>query len=324
MKIDAEDVLRRLDGLAPSSAQDAWRHEGLVGNLSLGRFSDGSASMFFEVAPAEVSSSDRRTRALHLIESPNFSVVGAQSTQTIRRSGVVIMLRDPSRLQSFATLVAHAASKLEADPTCFAHRIAVDAYLHEWIEFFARDGLTADEAVGLWGELFVLSSMPDVEAAVPCWVGPYAQLFDFVGNGSTLEVKTSRRSSQVTISLDQVEGRDGGHLVFVRVLPDENVGLSLSDLVSRIRKKLKNPIDFERALMRVGYTGNDHSDLKLTAHEVKAIANPDIPRPTVDDRRVRKVRFSIDVDSLGSVPIEPLLRSVVGTGGPRRRGSRRN
>ncbi len=322
MKFDSASILKRLTRLAPPSEREAWRTFNLVGNLSLGRFGDGSASMFFQLPPADVTNNQRVTRALLMVESPEFSVVGIRATKAAKRSGIVIMLRDSSRLEAFATLVAHAASKLRRDPDCLASRSAVDAYLSEWIRFFSRDGLSQDEAVGLWGELFVLASMPNVEAAVPCWVGPYGHFFDFSGNGTTLEIKTSLRSSQATISLEQVEGRDGGHIVFIRALPDKKSGKSLGDLIAGIRRQLSDCTEFDMALMRVGYIGVDHPDLRLTAHEVTAIPNAVVPRPVVSDARVKRVRFSVDVDSLPDVPVGPLLRVIAGLSGRRKLSGR--
>jgi hypothetical protein len=322
-KLDSAAVLRGLDRLAPPSTPQVWRTVSLVENLSLGRCGDGSASMFFHLSPSDVTGGQRVTRALRLLESAEFSVVGVRSGKAKLRSGIVIMLRDPTKLAAFATLIAHAASKLTLDPTCMATRAAVDSYLSEWIQFFSRDGLTSDEATGLWGELFMLASMPNVEAAVPCWVGPYGQLFDFSGNGTTLEVKTSLRSSHAMLSLEQVEGRDGGFLVFVRALPDKKSGLSLADLIARISRQLTDTAEFEMALIRAGYVGGDHPELRLSAHELKAIPNLDVPRPIVHDSRVKRVRYSVDVDSLAGVPVEPLLNAVAGVGKTRRRVSRK-
>jgi hypothetical protein len=195
----------------------------------------------------------------------------------------------------------------------FATQADVDRYLGEWIEFFSSQALRREEAIGLWGELYVLSVLPVVERGVPCWVGPYGEMFDFTGNGISMEVKTSLRSAIASFSLGQIQDRDDGHTVFVRVLSDDASGRSLDDLVAEIRSKLANRVQFDATLVRARYRIGANAEPRLTAQDVRAVPNVKIPRPVVTDGRIGSVRYEVDVDGLKGdfVPVAPLLRRMI-------------
>jgi hypothetical protein len=138
-------------------------------------------------------------------------------------------------------------------------------------------------------------------------------MFDYMGNGISLEVKTSLRTAVASFSLGQIEDRDDGYTVFVRVLKDDASGRSLDDLVTEIRGKLSDPIQFDATLVRAGYRVGANADMRLTAQDVRAVPNVRIPRPVVTDKRIRSVRYEVDVDGLKHdfVPLGPLLRRLI-------------
>jgi hypothetical protein len=228
------------------------------------------------------------------------------------RSGLAIALREQALIDVFAAVAAHVVSRLRADPSAFAKQEDVERYLAEWVNFFASQSLSPERVVGLWGELYVLSLLPNLDRGVVCWVGPYGQMFDFMGNGASLEIKTSLRTAVASFSLAQIEGRDDGYAVFVRVLQDDGNGRSLDDLIADIRRRLASPVLFDATLVRTRYRAGANADTRLKAEDVRAIPNVKVPRPLVQDVRIRSVRYEVDVDALKGdfVPVAPLFRRL--------------
>lgn len=311
---DSGALARILRRLPRPKELDALRMVPLAGNAWIGVFGSGAPAIFFELAPRESGTARSVARGLELIVSSRFEMIDSTSRSARRRSGYAIALRDVALIDIFAAVAAHLAARLRALPAAFTTQADVDKYLAEWLEFFSRQSLTRERAVGLWGELYILSVLPSVDRGVACWVGPYGQMFDFMGNGVSIEVKTSLRTAVAAFSLGQIEDRDDGHAVFLRVLKDDRNGKSLDMLVAEIRRELRDPIEFDATLVRAGYSSGTNAELRLTAEDLRAVPNSKIPRPVVNDDRIRSVRYEVDVDSLKGefIPVPRLLRRLTG------------
>lgn len=309
---DANALLTILRRLARPKEADALRMVPLEGNAWIGVFGSGAPAIFFELTPRESGTARSLARGLELIVSRRFEMIDRASRGARTRAGYAIVLRDGTLIDIFAAVAAHVAARLDAVPAAFATQAEVDKYLAEWIDFFSRQSLSRERAIGLWGELYVLSELPNVDRGVACWVGPYGQMFDFMGNGVSIEVKTSLRTAVATFSLGQIKDRDDGHAVFLRVLNDDKNGKSLDVLVAEIRSKLRDAVQFDASLVRAGYTSGTNAEIKLTAEDLRGLPNSKIPRPIVTDERIRSVRYEVDVDSLTRefVPVPPLLRRL--------------
>jgi hypothetical protein len=316
---NATSVLDAFRRVAPPQEPDALRIVPLVANASIGVFGSGAPAIFFELAPQNSGTTRTVARGVNLIVSSRFEVVASKSKRARTRSGYAVVLREPALAEVFAAVVAHIASRLDSRPSAFTSQTDVDKYLAEWLEFFSSQALSLERVIGLWGELYVLSELPVIERGVACWVGPYGQMFDYMGNGISLEVKTSLRTAVASFSLDQIENRDDGHSVFVGVLKDDTGGRSLDQLVTQIRGGLPSSVQFDATLVRAGYRNGANADMRLTAESVRAVPNVEIPRPVVIDKRIRSVRYEIDVDGLRHhfVPAPPLFKRL--TARPRSR-----
>ena len=310
----ADVVVRRFEELTPPATSDAIAVVKLRANAFLGVHSDGSRALFFQLQACDLSTTRRVTRALDLVVSQSFLIVDSASGPRSKVSGYAILLRDSAKLWCFSAVVDQVQTFLESDERAFETDEAIDAYVATWVEFFSQDRLSVERAVGLWGELFVLSKLPDRERGVVTWVGATTELFDFVGNGVRLEVKTSIRSSIAWFNLEQVEGKDTGYVVFLRVLPDRVAGISLDTLVDKIYADLPAGSDFEIKLMQYGYARGDFGSLILAAQELCALRISDVPRPNCEDRRVKAIRFSVDIDSLSNhfLPSAPIFQRLIG------------
>lgn len=317
---DSVNILATIRGLPRPTDPDALRMVPLLGNAWIGVFGTGAPAVFFALTPQYSETRRTLTLGIETITSGHFEVVGTSSAAT-RRAGYAVALRDLQLGDTFAAVIAHVASRLRADGSAYATEAAVDRYFADWIRFFSSQSLSNERAIGLWGELYVLASLPKVERAAACWVGPYGQMFDFMGNGVSLEVKTSLRTAVASFSLAQIAGRDSGHTLFLRVLRDEVAGISLDGLVENIRKKLKHTVEFDATLVRTGYRAGANADLRLTAEDIRAVPNPKIPRPQVTDSRITAVRYELDVDGLSGqfVRVDTLFNRLMGSSDRRRR-----
>lgn len=311
--IDARAVVEMLRGVPRPSERDSLNIVPLVGNAWLGLFGSGAPALFFALSIGAPGTSRTLARGVELIASSRFEILNRSGSEAKgARSGYAIALRELALVDVFAAVVAHAASCISTSPSAFARREDVDRYLSGWMDFFSTQALSDEQIIGLWGELYVLSALPDLERGVACWVGPYRQMFDFMGNGVSLEVKTSSGSSVASFSLGQIEGKDHGHSVFVRVLRDDRNGRSVDELIAKIRSNLASSVQFDATLVRTRYQSGANADMKLTAEDIRAIPNVKVPRPLVKDARIRAVRYQVDVDGLNGdfVAASPLFKRL--------------
>lgn len=141
--------------------------------------------------------------------------------------------------------------------------------LEKWLQFFRSygpEGLTRQEQLGLFGELWflrdhVLPRMRGLEA-VRRWKGPENAPQDFHFERSSVEVKTSghREPREIRISsAEQLEDSQAGSLhIFVACIAEGGEGgLTLPGLVTDVRERLKDQKSgqdlFNRKLQDAGY-----------------------------------------------------------------------
>ena len=310
--MDIEALLQRFHALPLPRHADAVSIESLLGNAFIGVHSEGAPCLFFELNSSDLDTSRRLTRGLDLIVSPAFAVTSASDPDPSPRAGYALLLRDRAYMWCFSVLAAQVGIALARDPTCMATRERIEAHVSEWSDFFGQEHLSAERAVGLWGELYLMTQFTSADRAVVAWVGPARQMCDFLGSGMKLEVKTSVGGSVVWFNLDQIEGKESSHSIFVRVLPDRVRGRSLDDLVNEIARRLRDRAEFDWALVKCGYVPGANRDLKLVADEMHGIPNSEIPRPRKDDSRIRSVRYALDIEGLAThfVAVAPLIAAI--------------
>ena len=156
-----------------------------------------------------------------------------------------LTLTDDQLIKSFSIMCFDLANRSKiGESVTAALSIAIDC-LRNWADLFKRrgkDGLTRNEALGLWGELttlesLLLSNMDNETLIIFSWRGPNGDQRDIGFNGFRIEVKTQLSTKAVSLrisSLEQLDDR-GDHLKIVlnRISPSEE-GCSLTDLVNRL------------------------------------------------------------------------------------------
>lgn len=173
--------------------------------------------------------------------------------------------------------------------------------------FQSRRRLSADEEVGLWGELYFLLSCPDIDRAVACWRGPSAEDFDFLANDIVLEIKTSRKRGLHVLSHSQASsiGEQGvAYLVSIWVGEEAIAGISLPELVNRISAKVLDSVTFEERLLGARYShGDSHLyDRKFSVLEDWSLYDVFfVPKVRAFDPGVLSLSYSVQLDSRQSV-----------------------
>ncbi|MCO4273836.1 PD-(D/E)XK motif protein [Pseudarthrobacter sp. HLT3-5] len=109
----------------------------------------------------------------------------------------------------------------------------------QWLWKVNPSDLNADSALGLIGELWFLIRWADISRSLEAWCGPTGNVHDFVGQGVSVEVKTSRSSAirgpvHRINSLQQLAPLENGalYLFSLVITPDNAAGNTLGKLVS--------------------------------------------------------------------------------------------
>jgi len=175
-----------------------------------------------------------------------------------------ITLIDQSLSKSFSVMcfdIAERSKNIKVMGDAFA--IALEC-LSDWSDLFKRRGkfgLSRNEVMGLWGELYTLEKIlqskvsPD-EIVVQGWRGPNGDQRDIGFNKTRIEIKSQLSTKAISLritSLDQLDdGDDNLNIALNRISPSD-AGDSLVDLVARIFQLLESnrlaSLEFERKLM---------------------------------------------------------------------------
>ena len=189
-------------------------------------------------------------------------------------------------------------------------------YLSKLIELFtykSDDKFALSSAIGLWGELYLISQFPN---AVKYWRGSQGTTFDFQEKNISLEVKSSIKGKNFKIQSKQLISRNEQSYVFaVNPELDYDVGLSVSDLVEKIIKIIPSQFVFEfiDGLLARGFVlGNNIPNLNkpfkltfenpivvdLTNIETKLLQSISSISDCIEDGFISKVELSFNYSQL--------------------------
>ncbi len=166
---------------------------------------------------------------------------------------------------------------------------AVLSGLARWRRLFRAAfvrGLGPQARLGLFGELTVLSELVKAESNLPVdvWTGPFGGVHDFEAPNRCLEVKAvgvDRAPVRIN-GVAQLDTHDDKRLelLLLTVVSDPS-GITLSDLVARVRSKVVETVEFDRRLRRVGWqpgpAGTDQEAF-VVAETFRVPVTEEIPR----------------------------------------------
>jgi len=198
---------------------------------------------------------------------------------------------------------------------------AVRRTLRTWQWFWGIDpnALSADSALGLFGELWFLDRWAPFPAAIDTWLGPTGHRHDFVSRETSVEVKATRTRTDGTAvhriaNLDQLAAPETGdlYLFSLQAAQDPNAMNALPALVTRIRNRLESRPDLLGDLdQRLGQAGwspvnsDRHSQtFRIVAEELYIVGEgfPRLVRETFAEgipTGVDSITYTLDLAACG-------------------------
>ncbi|MDZ7578429.1 MAG: PD-(D/E)XK motif protein [Candidatus Nanopelagicales bacterium] len=178
---------------------------------------------------------------------------------------VDIVCLDPALNGTFGTVADDLVAEMRHDSGDALN--AVKRTLRKWKWFWSVDssGLSAEGALGLFGELWFLDRWAPFPEAVEVWLGPTGSRHDYVSRTVSVEVKATRARSDGPVrhritSLEQMDDPETGVLFLfsLSVTPDANAANSLPELIETVRRRLRGKVDLlsvvDQRLSEAGWT----------------------------------------------------------------------
>ena len=180
----------------------------------------------------------------------------------------------------------------------------------------AKQGLSPEERLGLFGELAVLERLVALGLEdVTCWHGPLNSIHDFVLPGGYVEVKSKAGRPTVRIHGASQTASDPagspGFLAVVDIEESATVGVKISELVDQLAAYF-DPDGFTDRLSAARWRPTEEPDLR---YRVERIAYHDVRRlPSIEIQgeadRISSVSYDLDVRGLpetGESELRPLI-----------------
>lgn len=230
-----------------------------------------------------------------LPEGKGFDVMVVEGQGTLDdRSAIALTRRPEGSNDIFLLIVIDLIRSLERSANLSRTDLLGDFLqrVREWQDFMSRKHrpLSVDAQIGLFGELQMLEMLLDSPlgaAALECWQGPLNAAQDFHIYSGTLEVKSTSSTDGFVARINSIEQLDSdrspGYLCAFR-FEVATAGSSLSDLVSRLRKRLADSGKnrrFDALLLVLGYMDEhaDHYQRGFILKEMKGyLLNDELPR----------------------------------------------
>jgi hypothetical protein len=180
--------------------------------------------------------------------------------------------------------------------------------------FFRKLEDSKTDAIGLWGELHLISLFKNVDEAVRCWCRHKGAKYDFVLKNVVLEVKTTLRPQRVhRFSLEQLRPKGDFYVYVASLLVVEiNSGKSVVELVDSISERITDKelrADFFTQCLVKGGKDIARNSMKLGVFpeeiSISIFDAQNIPVPDIKSKpEIENVRFDVDLSDL-----KPLLEN---------------
>lgn len=208
---------------------------------------------------------------------------------------------DAALIETFLVLVQDLVRRLEpSDDTTWSR---VLSWVEEWQTLLSRrSGLSVEQQLGLWGELWLVSKSAQPDAMVAGWRGPEREAVDFFLGGVGLEVKVSRRAHVHHVSQRQVDlpvGSHAAYLLSIWVAPEPIGGISLAELVDSMLLAVSDPPGLLKHVALLGYSPRDREQYGTRYSVLDAplwFPVADVPRVRAADPGISNIRYVVTLD----------------------------
>jgi hypothetical protein len=188
----------------------------------------------------------------------------------------------------------------------------------DFIELFKPGrNLSADELIGLFGELTVISKTSDSSAAVSMWHEEVEGRYDFSSSSSRLEIKTTLGSARTHhFSSNQLPPRDAVEVLVGSVLTEiVQDGTSVVDLWRLLQARMKTPLTrakLDRLVLRTVSKGHDLAsetsfDFDLATSSLIFFSADQVPTPILTEG---VISASWEANLEGLHPTDPVVSRV--------------
>ena|SRR2546422_843232 len=267
----------------------------------------------FVVADQEQISAPLRTSQISLRPSETYVLTlsdGSQRRETFH--AIICDAAEEPEVRTFLLLLgAFLSARSQSSPPGYAE---FQEFFRSMIRLFAVKHAPnlREERQGLWGELFLMSTVRGFRFWAPFWHNPVTQLFDFSVPSKHVEVKTTLSADRVhRFSHRQIFALENEQIRVASLILTENAaGLSLATLISEAREQLAGTYHYlklEAATRRSGMeTGAEEGpcfDADLAIASLNWYRSTDLPQfRSPEPLGVSETSYRVDV-SLAS-PLE--------------------
>lgn len=291
---------------AKPKTSHSFRLRGIGANAYESKDEAGRACILFVLD--SMGAAGRGYQGLELRFSPACIVRIGKNKET--RDAAILQCRDSTYEPQFLALRVAVKDLLEADPTALKSSDAVAGFVDAFARAFqrVRQPLERDAELGLWGELQILSMMPNLDRAVEAWQGPKRYLVDFSRKDTDIEVKTSTRGHLHRIKHTQTlpPPAPATHRYYASIYATTDLasGTGVHETVSAIRKKVQNKLAFDNKLAEYGYEKNPAIAYPglWTVVAIKFVSQANLPvLPDIPDE-ITEMDYTLDMRDLPQIP----------------------
>ena len=286
---------------------------------------DQNQLVFFIQIPIQVNTEIIESLSGTLVEIVNYEIDNSNVSR------LVITLEEIELREKFIILTKALAYSLSSQSNDSIFQ-AAKKELGEWSNFLrpSRKGLSREEHIGLWGELYVFTefmiALHPLTDAIKYWIGPDQKKQDFTLNDLAIETKTTMSGDSARIQISSLEQLDKiteklfiSH-IFINETDDgksiEDYFNELDDLMSG---DLESQIKFTKKISRFKNRATEEQlnkkffflDLKI--YEVTDNF-PKITRLEVDSNAILNVKYSLDAQQLGNFYIGDDIQELIRNG----------
>lgn len=215
---------------------------------------------------------------------------------------------DPDIIRVFLRLLEEAFLAPGADHSAAAVRHQILSIA----DLFTRLNDDLKDVVGLWGELHIIRTAKDVNAAARAWSSSSRARYDFMTEQFALEVKTTLQATRLhRFSLEQLRPNAEFQVFVASILLTELPGGdTVYELIDEIYSALDDPVcraQFFRQCLRKGGADVYGSDLRLATlpngASVELFDCYRLPVPSIGNGDpISRLRFDLDLSAIEGLP----------------------
>ncbi|RBY76275.1 hypothetical protein DQ239_14945 [Blastococcus sp. TF02-09] len=240
---------------------------------------EGTRHLLVPIPVGTPVASDRRSKSV-TIERRELIVEGD------RRLYIDVACHQPELGDLFERLASEICERLAAKPQDYL--LIPSRTLSRWRQLLedGREPLSASQLVGVFGELWVLRRMVEVDPLrrVDHWGGPSRAVHDFGRGGMAVEVKTSTARSGRMVEIhgaDQLDVSSNGKLALVYLRVRESAdGVSVGGLIAALEAAGADPASLDELLTAAGVRHRPMGPTFEVVEEAWFLVDENFPRIT--------------------------------------------